>query len=306
MFQTTILGIAALLCPGLVDQALDSPSFGVRVLESYKGHAVAEPRYVTVDFGRQMNIYRDRQDFHGGFLNSHTFPEVGKFVFNGVPFQLGAHTATTGAEGYGWNAYYATGDNPRTLEISVGIENPTRVYTLANQFWGLPKPSGTAAIEFVGSDGAFHRKVYRSGVDVRDYNRANKLPGPHVDEAFNNHHGQHLDRQVIELPKDFHDERLEIIRVVDTGISSGHGAFGRFWLLAVTAECLPPTPAQLQGRSRLQAVLFKLAERSEKPHLAPVPDADSPLASLLQKLAQREHPEGHEQKWRSIDSHSGS
>ncbi|MEM7807368.1 MAG: hypothetical protein AAF561_04590, partial [Planctomycetota bacterium] len=212
-------------------------------------------RFVPIDFADEMNIYLDRKDQFGGFHNSATFPRPGRHDLGGVPFVLGG-TAESGEITYGWNGYYANarygdGRKPRTLVIKTDLPNVDAVHTIMQTFWSMPHGQSAVAIEFIGSDGARAHVAFSAGVNIRDYNHGHLRPhgAIQVAEVFDNHLGQHLDRQSIDLPDDFLDEHLVEIRLIDTGRNRGHGAWSRAWLIALTAE-LGSTSVEAQADAR--------------------------------------------------------
>ena len=97
-------------------------------------------------------------------------PGVGYLIHPGVnilgniPFTIPQGTLNT------WNAYYATGPNPRVLDIYTAIPNATELDTLINTFAGSVGPDAYAFIEFFGSDGAYYEKPLVGNIDIRDYN----------------------------------------------------------------------------------------------------------------------------------------
>ena len=103
----------------------------------------------------------------------------------------------------------------------MSVFGATEVHSLMNTYWGQFGPSSYAAVEFVGSDGAFYHQDLIGGVDLRDYNQnpsyPNTINGTTTTEVFNNSIGQRLDKQFFDLPASFADETLTTIRFIDNG-----------------------------------------------------------------------------------------
>lgn len=168
-----------------------------------------------VDFSEQFNTRNDSDSLdHLGFFRANTLPTGDQHLGN-LDFRFGPSH-----DFYCWSAFFEEGANPRVLDIDTDIESPAYVWTVISTFWGTHDPN-TLAIEFLGSDGAFHRERIVGGVHVRDYNHThaytNSTSSHQTVQIFDNGRGQRLDRQLWVLPKDFHDESLASIRIVDTG-----------------------------------------------------------------------------------------
>ncbi len=176
------------------------------ILASAALAACCQAGYITVTTAGVRNF--GVEDVIGGGA----FP-TGSQVLGGVPFELGS----SGANDWGWNANFATGVNPRTIDIPVGVYGVTTVYTLMNTFWGTATAS-LARIEFIGSgDGDWTFDLWGNN-DIRDYNAltyTNSIQPPTV-QVWSNA-GQRLDMQVFDLPATFLDETLVTVRLIDNG-----------------------------------------------------------------------------------------
>lgn len=86
--------------------------------------------FTPVDFSASHNWrFQDIQS---------SYPEGDNTILGGVPFNI-----PTGGNN-GWYSLYATGSDPRTLEISVGLQGIQKVHTLINTGWGQPGPNSYA------------------------------------------------------------------------------------------------------------------------------------------------------------------
>jgi hypothetical protein len=195
-----------------------------------------------------------------GLLNGNTYP-TGNQNLGGVPFQI-----PSGANNY-WNASVAGGGNPRLLEVPVSLFGVTQVHTLINTSWGTTD-SGVASVEFLGSDGAFFAVDLIGGDDIRDYNQNPAFPstinGITTVEVFSNGVGQRLDKQVFDLPADFLDETLELIRFSDNGADG----YSRIFVAGITAATDNATDVPDAGSSlallgvALSVLLARTGERT--------------------------------------------
>lgn len=225
--------------------------------------ALAEPgtdpsstRFASVDFSDQYNIRADRDNIdRTGFYNADTMPNDAQETREGVPFEFGPDHGR-----YAWNALFAEGESLRVLDIDTDLPSAVRVYTMINTFWGTADP-GQLAIEFLGSDGAFHREELRGNLNVRDYSQngstTNDLRADNVRNVYDNHEGQRVDMQTWTLPDDFADETLAKIRVVDTGADER----SRAMVWAITVEVLENTAARDEALALLAQAR---AERDEQ------------------------------------------
>jgi hypothetical protein len=148
------------------------------------------------------------------------FPQ-GEVVLGGVPFSI-----PTGGNNI-WHSYYASGANPRVLDINVDIWRAREVHTLINTYWGLNGPSSYAALDFYGSDGAHYTKNLVGNVDIRDYNQGgytNSINGT-TSTTVVQISGHRLDKQRIVLPSEFRTQRLIRIRLSDLGTDGAQRVF---------------------------------------------------------------------------------
>lgn len=185
---------------------------------------------LTVDFAEHHN--NRMQDYAGA---ASQYPE-GEVVLGSVAFNIPAGTNNV------WNAEASGGANPRQIDITVGIHGVDTVYTLINTFWGEQQAGTRAALEFMGSQGAFFRKELDGNSDVRDFLSnvfTNTINGTTTQEVFGAGSGSgnrvRLDSQSIDLPVAFHNQTLKTIRVIDTGGTN----FQRVFVAGVTVQTIP-------------------------------------------------------------------
>ncbi len=169
-------------------------------------------------------------------------PPTGDVILGGVPFSI----PTAGRNV--WNSYFDVRPNPRGIEIAVRVRAAVEVHTLINSDWGLPGPQSYAHLEFVGSAGAVFRKVLIGGADIRDFfsgGHTNTINGTTTRMAWSNNVDKKLDKQRIELPSEFRDQELTVIRLVDNGFdpeTRSEIAWQRVWLAGVTVGALSEPP----------------------------------------------------------------
>ena len=183
--------------------------------------------FSPIDFSGEMN-------FRWQNIAAMAAIPVGEVQLGGVPFSI----PTSGNNA--WHAHHDSGANPRVVEISVDVPMATEVYTLLNAFWGETSPGTFASIEFIGSDGAFYAVDLDGDDHVRDWNEATWANNiVNAVEVWTSSSGkQHLDMQTFVLPADFHDETLQMIRIVDNG-SDGVQRVGLTGLTVAATETLP-------------------------------------------------------------------
>ena len=136
-----------------------------------------------------------------------------------------------------WHSHFASGPNPRTLTVDVGLFGVTEVHTLINTYWG--ETAGLASIEFHGSDDAYYKKTLYGNSDIRDYNQAywtNNVNNTTTVKVLSDPYGlrgteHRLDKQLINLPVTFNDEELSTIVFKDWG---GTG-YQRIFVSGITA-----------------------------------------------------------------------
>lgn len=173
------------------------------------------------------------------YINPSTLP-VGAQTYTDVPFVLPGVNSDTSF--YSWNANaIPLQNNPLVLELPIGIYGVNSVYTIMNTYWGQAL-GGLVTVQFFGSDGAFQAFDLIGNIHIRDYNNArwtNTINGTTTVNVFDNGLGQRLDRQQFALSRDFMDETLERIKIVDFGGVN----FSRAFIVAATVEI--PAPGAL-------------------------------------------------------------
>lgn len=191
--------------------------------------ATAVQLYKTIDFSDGFNgrLQSINPDFPSGNL------ELGN-----VPFDIPNTTNNI------WHSHFASGPNPRTLTVDVGLFGVTEVHTLINTFWG--QSAGLASIEFHGSDDAYYKKTLYGNSDIRDFNEAhwtNSINNTTTVEVFSDpHRPNRLDKQLIDLPVTFNDEELSTIVFKDWGDTDSQ----RIFVSGITAGITPiPEPSNI-------------------------------------------------------------
>ena len=196
---------------------------------------------------------------------------TGNMMLGGIPFFIPTNGNVQGNNA--WNAFNATGSNPRFLEISTSIAHPVKVYTLLNTYWGVHASDSYASIEFYGSNGAYYKKDLAGGEDIRNYNAeppetaawAQTINGTTTTQALvydtlPNGLGQRLDRQEFTLPGTFFASTLLSIRLIDTGrdfdpvlYDAGDRAFQRLILSGITVASGVAESTTVSGTIALQS-----------------------------------------------------
>lgn len=183
----------------------------------------------------------------------------GRTNLGGIPFDI----PTVGYSE--WCAQYATGANPRILDIDVGLSSAVEVQTLINTAWGQPGPSCYCWLEFFGSEGAYYRKDLIGDVDLRDIrentwtNTINGTTTVNVWQGVSPSIGamHRTDKQSILLPAAFQSQRLVRVRLTDVGDEG----FQRVLIYGLTVGTVPEPSsvlallcgiAGLGGMSRLR------------------------------------------------------
>jgi hypothetical protein len=99
--------------------------------------ALSNADYVPINLGAYANdrfqVYQPEAAY---------YPE-GQVVLGGVPFDI----ENIGGNNV-WAAAYASGSNPRILDITINVSGVTEVDTLIQQQWGQPGPTSYTAVEF--------------------------------------------------------------------------------------------------------------------------------------------------------------
>lgn len=160
-------------------------------------------------------------------INGSTYP-TGAQTYLGVPFQLDDDREY-------WASHYATGANPRTLELNVSILYVREVHTLISTYWGEKEPGTFAYLEFFGTGGAYFKKDLDGNDDIRDYNYNPSytifINDVTTKEVWDNGMNQHLDKQFVDLPDAFDNATLTKIILAD----NGDEGLQRTFLFGITA-----------------------------------------------------------------------
>jgi hypothetical protein len=197
------------------------------VLATFLNASRAVAEFVPLSLASQVNS-RLQDNVWGSIGMPASLLELsGTTVLAGVPFDIPVN-----GNNY-WHSYQPPpgasianplDDNqPRVLSLTTNVENPARVYTLINTYWGEPGPNSYAKLEFFGTGGAYAELELVGGTHMRDFNSniwENQSPNSINVLQWSGWHGyptQRLDRQEIELPFTFHSETLTEIRLTDTG-----------------------------------------------------------------------------------------
>ena len=196
--------------------------------------AVEASAFAPIDFSAHHN--RRMQD------RNSLFPQ-GLVTVHGVPFDIpiGVNNEWGSGAGIGRSS---GNDGAWSIDISVGVARVQRVYTLINTDWGMAS-GGCMSLEFFGSDGAYFEKDLIGDDDIRDWSAApayttvingttttNEVMIPNGADG----NPDYLDMQRFELPGNFHDETLTMIRITDHRTSFGHSGL----LSGVTVEAPEP------------------------------------------------------------------
>ncbi|MCL2936618.1 MAG: hypothetical protein MGU50_08570 [Trichodesmium sp. MAG_R02] len=171
-------------------------------------------------------------------LHNFYYLPCGNLELGNVPFDIPNTTNNI------WHSRFASGPNPRTLTVDVGLFGVTEVHTLINTFWG--QSAGLASIEFHGSDDAYYKKTLYGNSDIRDFNEAhwtNSINNTTTVEVFSDpHRPNRLDKQLIDLPVTFNDEELSTIVFKDWGDTDSQ----RIFVSGITAGITPiPEPSNI-------------------------------------------------------------
>jgi hypothetical protein len=123
-----------------------------------------------------------------------------------------------------WNSYIDKTPGSHQLSFNTDIYGATSVYTQLNTYWGIPKRSDLAYIEFESSNGMSYRKWLIGDEDIRDYNYnpvgTNLINGTSTIQVasydvYPNGGGQRLDMQRFDLPTYFSNSSLTRISIWD-------------------------------------------------------------------------------------------
>lgn len=207
--------------------------------------AYAQPTYQPVPFAYNLRLQSELGSF---------FPE-GELVLGDVPFSI-----PTSGFNY-WSSRWScrggppaspcsSGENPRTIDIDVGVFGVQEVHTIINTAWGQSGPTAYAWLDFYGSGGAHFRKDLIGGVDIRDHgsnrwtNTINNTTTINVFSVVISGTERRLDKQQIDLPSEFHTQTLDRIHLTDIGGER----FSRAFLYGVTVATDgggPPPPVEI-------------------------------------------------------------
>jgi hypothetical protein len=182
---------------------------GSEVPEHASLAANVQPQFVTVSLRSVANHRFDWIPIN----------ETGIKTLDGVPFDL--------LSASGKNVWYsAVGTtlgkhSTQTLEIPVNIHGSIRAYSLINTSWVIPG-SSTVSMSFVCSEGTQHKVTLKSGENIRDFNKDGYVST--VNEKLTQNvmpdwKQGHIDRQQIELPKEFASRTLTRVVLTDTGVT---------------------------------------------------------------------------------------
>lgn len=197
--------------------------------------ANAETVYQAVDLSSKWNARF--QDADQRYVE-------GNVILGGVPFRIpvGGRNQWNFGSQYG-DTYVGT---TRT-DFAIGVSGVREVHTLMHTAWGAGGPTCYLSLEFYGSQGAYYKKDLIGGVDIRDWNNwilTNTINGTTTICVESYGGGQRRrDKQCMTLPAEFLTQRLEYMRIVDSGAYN----FQRGCLTGLSV--LRDLPAQTVGLS---------------------------------------------------------
>ena len=202
--------------------------------------------FQTVGFSALQNFrWQDNSTMMGA--------PTGNVNLGGVPFSIPV------AGNNAWHAHFASGPDPRSIDISVNVFGVREVHTLINTYWGQPGPDSYATLEFFGSDDGYFKKDLVGDVDIRDYaenpTTTNLINGTTTIEVWTR--WRRLDKQQLVLPGSFADETLVTMRLSD----NGNNAPSRVVLYGVTVSFVPePSPIVTSQREIAHSHCFPGSE----------------------------------------------
>jgi hypothetical protein len=161
--------------------------------------------------------------------------EGGAYLFGGVPFYIPAKNNT-------WDVNKFQDDSTHRLVVPVRLKGVTELRTIIGLTYATGAPE-TVFVEFRGSNGGFYRKELVVNQDVRDMRTSKfskivsptvvvwsrplmQLPKQGADwEMF-------LDMQQLTLPKEFEEQTLQSITIIDKGKHNAQ----RLFIAGMTAK----------------------------------------------------------------------
>jgi hypothetical protein len=179
-----------------------------------------------------------------------------------------------------WNSYIDKSPGSHQLSFTTDIYGATSVYTQINTYWGIPKRSDLAYIEFESSNGMSYRKWLIGDEDIRGYNYnpvgTNFINGTSTIQVasydvYPEGGGQWLDMQRFDLPSYFLDTSLTKISIWD----AAPGWEQQYLFLSgMAVKSLDPTnnavpePSEWAAMGLLGSGLLGLVVRGRKKNLA--------------------------------------
>ena len=230
--------------------------------------------YQAVDFS---SFHNERMQSDPGLIGAATFPE-GSQVLGGIPFDI-----PTGGNNY-WNAEYATGANPRQIDIPVNRFGVSEVHTLINTFWGQAGLPSLAKLEFIGSGGAFYALDLIGNDHIRDHFNGgfiNTINGTTTTEVFNNGLGSRLDKQFITLPAAFHNEVLTTIRVIDNGANLTQRIFAAGISVGIANDVVVSVPTVTATYNQALTIPVSISDASSLVAAEVTVEYDTDLLTLV-------------------------
>jgi gliding motility-associated-like protein len=224
--SSNMLTITIISPPHIIQQDLAiCPGSSLLLQADVSGAAYA--KYKTVDFANQFNFNISKNPIATSFLNCPT----GNVSFNGIPFLLHPWSDVN----TGWNAYYATGNDPRNLQVPVNEDGVVGINILANTFYGVAGPSSYVSANFWANGSVVYKKDLIGDDDIRDYNRSaytNNINNNTTVNAWQSPSGQtRLDNVHIQMPAPTR---------IDSIVFNDHGGNGqRIFIMAATVEKIP-------------------------------------------------------------------
>ncbi|MDN3579925.1 gliding motility-associated C-terminal domain-containing protein [Mucilaginibacter flavus] len=226
MVNSNKLTITVISPPQIIQQDMAiCPGSTVVLQADVSGAAYA--KYKPVDFANQFNFNIAQNPIATSIFNCPT----GNVSFNGVPFILHPWSDVY----TGWNAYFATGNDPRNLQIPVNEDGVVGINILANTYYGRPGPTSYVKASFWANGVVVYHQDLIGDEDIRDFNRSsytNNINNTTTVNAWQSPSGQtRLDNVHIQMPV---PTRIDSIVFNDNG---GNGQ--RIFIMAATVEKKP-------------------------------------------------------------------